>query len=211
MSAYAPDGSPVGLYATLAALGEPELIHAAVPAGSRILELGCGAGRITHELIALGHSVTAVDNSAEMLAHVRGAETVLGDIESLDLRRTFAVVVLASNFLNAPEPAELDAVLAACARHVEPGGRVLLERMAPDWEPSPGPRTVGGVEMTMRDVVLDGELVSAVMEYRANGASWTHAFSAKLISAWSPGDTDAPLSISITPVTLATPKKNCGR
>jgi len=182
MSATAPDGSPVGLYATLAPLGEPQLIDGAVPSGSEILELGCGAGRITHELIALGHSVTAVDNSAEMLAHVRGAETVLGDIESLDLRRTFAVVVLASNFLNAPEPAELDAVLAACARHVEPGGRVLLERMAPDWEPSPGPRTVGGVEMTMRDVVLDGELVSAVMEYRANGASWTHAFSAKLIS-----------------------------
>jgi hypothetical protein len=51
MSATAPDGSPVGLYATLAPLGEPRLIHEAVPAGSRILELGCGAGRITHELI----------------------------------------------------------------------------------------------------------------------------------------------------------------
>src|SRR4026209_2866869 len=132
MSATAPDGSPVGLYATLAPLGEPQLIDAAVPSGSEILELGCGAGRITHELIALGHRVTAVDNSAEMLAQVRGAETVLGDIESLDLGRTFAVVVLASNFLNDPEQAQLDAVLAACARHVEPDGQVLLERMAPD-------------------------------------------------------------------------------
>jgi len=123
-----------------------------------------------------------VDNSAEMLAQVRGAETVLDDIESLDLNRTFAVVLLASNFLNDPEQAQLDAVLAACARHVEPDGQVLLERMAPDWEPKPGTREAGGVEMTLRDVVRDGEVISAVMEYRANGEHWTHAFSAKLIS-----------------------------
>ncbi len=182
MSATAPDGSPVGLYATLAPLGEPELIHGAVPAGSRILELGCGAGRITHELIALGHSVTAVDNSAEMLSHVRGAETVLADIETLDLGRTFPVVVLASNFLNAPEQEELDAVLGACARHVDDGGQVLLERMPPEWEPSTRTSTTGGVEMTLHDVVRDGAFVSAVMEYRANGERWTHAFRAKLIS-----------------------------
>ena len=182
MSATARDGSPVGLYATLAPLGEPELIDGAVPSGSEILELGCGAGRITHELVALGHCVTAVDNSAEMLAHVRGAETVLGDIESLDFGRTFAVVVLASNFLNTPEQAELDAVLAACARHVETGGQVLLERMPSDWEPNEGTRTVGGVEMTLSGVVREGELVSALMEYRAGGKRWTHAFRAKLIS-----------------------------
>jgi SAM-dependent methyltransferase len=182
MSATAPDGSPVGLYATLAPLGEPELIDGAVPAGSEILELGCGAGRITHELLALGHHVTAVDNSAEMLAHIRGAETVLGDIESLDLGRRFGVVLLASNFLNAPEQAELDAVLAACARHVDDGGQVLLERMPPEWEPKTETRTVGGVEMTLHDVTFEGQLVSAVIEYRANGQRWTHAFRAKLIS-----------------------------
>ena len=182
MSASAPDGSPVGLYAALPPLGEPELIHEAVPAGSEILELGCGAGRITHELIALGHRVTAVDNSAEMLAHVRAAETVLADIESLDLGRTFPVVLLASNFLNAPEDEELDAVLDACTRHVEPGGQVLLERMPPNWEPRPGTRTAGGIEMTLRDVEQHGEVISAVMEYRANGERWTHAFRAKLIS-----------------------------
>jgi SAM-dependent methyltransferase len=182
MSATARDGSPVGLYATLAPLGEPELIDAAVPEGSEILELGCGAGRITHELLALGHRVTAVDNSAEMLAHVRGAETVLGDIESLDLGRTFGVVLLASNFLNAPEDAELDAVLAACARHVDAGGQVLLERMPPEWEPSPEARTVGGVELRLRDAVREGNLVSAEVEYTANGERWTHAFRARLIS-----------------------------
>ena len=182
MSASAPDGSPVGLYAALGPLGEPELIHGAVPAGSQILELGCGAGRITHELIALGHPVTAVDNSAEMLAHVRGADTLLADIETLDLGRRFAVVLLASNFLNAPDDEELDALLGACARHVEPGGQVLLERMAPEWDPRPGTRTTGGIQMTLRDVQHDGEVISAVMDYHANGERWTHAFRTRLIT-----------------------------
>ena len=36
--------------------------------------------------------------------------------------------------------------------------------------------------MTLRDVVPDGEVISAVMEYRANGERWTHAFRTKLIS-----------------------------
>jgi SAM-dependent methyltransferase len=182
MSATAPDGSPVGLYATLAPLGEPELIHDAVPPSAEILELGCGAGRITHELIALGHPVTAVDNSTEMLAHVRGAETVLADIETLDLGRRFPVVLLASNFLNAPERRELDAVLATCARHVAPGGQVLLERMPPEWKPREGTRETGGVRIGMHDVVQEGDLVSAVMEYEANGERWSHAFQARLIS-----------------------------
>ena len=182
MTATAPDGSPVGLYATLAPLGEPELVHQAVPPGSEILELGCGAGRITHELVALGHRVTAVDNSPEMLAHVRGAETVLADIETLELGRAFPVVLLASNFLNAPDDDELDAVLAACARHCAAGGQVLLERTPPEWKPGRETTEAGGVRMTLREVTRDGNLVSAVMEYEAGGMHWTHAYRAKLIS-----------------------------
>lgn len=182
MSATAPDGSPVGLYANLAPLGEQDLIHAAVPEGCAILELGCGAGRITHELVALGHGVTAVDNSPEMLAHVRGAETVLADIETLDLDRRFPVVLLASNFLNAPDDDELAALLAACARHVAPGGQVLLERTPPEWQPREGPVDAGGVRMTLREIVREGNFVSAVMEYEFQSERWTHAYRSKLIS-----------------------------
>lgn len=182
MDAIAPDGSPVGLYTSLAPLGEQDLVHAAVPPGCAILELGCGAGRITHELIALGHAVTAVDNSPEMLAHVHDAETVLADIETLDLGRRFPVVLLASNFLNAPDDSELDAVLAACARHVAPDGQVLLERMPPEWESREGTREAGGVTITLRDIVRDGDLVSAVLDYEADAGRWTQAFEARLIS-----------------------------
>lgn len=52
-SGLAPDGSPVAVRLRLAPGDVPELIDGAVPPGSRILELGCGVGRITHPLLAL--------------------------------------------------------------------------------------------------------------------------------------------------------------
>jgi SAM-dependent methyltransferase len=80
--------------------GEAELVDEVVAPGVEILELGCGAGRITHELIRLGHPVVAVDESAEMLAHVHGAELVHARIEEPDLGRRFLCVLLASQFVN---------------------------------------------------------------------------------------------------------------
>src|SRR5262245_60192668 len=71
-----PDGCAVDLYAILPPGPDPDIIHGAIPAGAPILELGSGAGRVTRSLLALGHPVVAVDESPEMLAHVRGAETV---------------------------------------------------------------------------------------------------------------------------------------
>src|SRR5580693_1284759 len=97
---YAPDGSPVELYARLAAGDEPRIIHEAVAPRAALLELGCGAGRITHPLLALGHPVVAVDESPEMLAHVRGAETVRARIQDLALGRRFGVVLLASHLIS---------------------------------------------------------------------------------------------------------------
>src|ERR1700722_18205736 len=104
-----PDGCAVDFYALMPDFGEPGIVHEAAGAGASILELGAGAGRVTHPLIALGHSVVAVDESPEMLAHVRGARTVVASIEDLDLGERFDVVVLASHLVNVPD----DDLLAA--------------------------------------------------------------------------------------------------
>ena len=58
------DGCSVELYRQLPYLGELDDILGGVPAGSSVLELGCGAGRLTRPLVERGLSVTAVDNSA---------------------------------------------------------------------------------------------------------------------------------------------------
>ncbi len=182
MTDIAPDGSPVLLYSRLPALGEPELIHEAVPAGAEILELGAGAGRITHELLALGHEVVAVDNSSAMLAFIRGAETVLADLETLDLERRFPVVVLASNFINDPDAATRRAYLASCARHVLPNGQVLLQGFPRDWIPDTDWSEHGDVRIRLKRFAQDGDLVSGEMEYLVDGVELHHVFESKLLS-----------------------------
>ncbi len=53
------------LYARLPVGSEPDVIVGAVRLrrGARILELGCGVGRMTHALLERGFEVTAVDES----------------------------------------------------------------------------------------------------------------------------------------------------
>lgn len=99
-----PDGCAVDFYALMPAFGEPAIVHDAAGPGASILELGSGAGRVTHPLVALGHPVVAVDESPEMLAHVRGTETVQARIEDLALDRRFDAVLLASHLINADAP-----------------------------------------------------------------------------------------------------------
>jgi SAM-dependent methyltransferase len=181
VSGIAPDGSPVALYARLPALGEPELIHDAIPNGAEILELGAGAGRVTHGLVALGHPVVAVDNSAEMLALVEGAVTVLADIETLELGRRFPVVVLASNFVNHPDVAERRALLACCARHVEQDGQVLLQGFPRTWTPSTDWSELGDVRMRLRHFTLREDLIAGEMEYVVDGEHLVHTFESKLL------------------------------
>jgi SAM-dependent methyltransferase len=177
-----PDGCAVDFYARIAAMGEPEIVHDAIPAGASILELGCGAGRVTHPLVALGHPVTAVDESPEMLAHVRGAETVCARIEELALGRRFDVVLLASHLINADDDAVRSAFLAACLRHVADDGSVIIQQQAPGWfaDAADAESIRDGIVIRVRDVSRPAPgLVSATMEYVDGDRVWTHAFTAR--------------------------------
>lgn len=178
----ARDGSPVELYLRLPSFGEAERIHELIPPGAAVLELGCGVGRVTRELVGLGHPVTAVDESAEMLAHVVNAETVRARIEELDLGRRFPCVLLMSNFVNVPEADERRALLAACARHVAADGVVVIERHEPDWQPvAGGSNEREGVTFTLEDVRREGSTVAATVRYDADGKTWRHPFVTRLL------------------------------
>jgi SAM-dependent methyltransferase len=182
-SAVSPDGCPVEVYRVLPPMGEPEYIHAAAPAGSAILELGCGAGRLTHALLVLGHSVVAVDQSPDMLAHVRGAETVLADIETLDLGRTFPVVVLASLLVNRADDQQRAAFLATCRRHVHPDGSVLVQRLHPDspvWDQGTS-GSVAGIRITARPVRREDGLVVLETEYIFEDRTWLQPWAARVL------------------------------
>jgi SAM-dependent methyltransferase len=175
-----PDGCAVDFYARMTEMGEPALVHAAIAPGASILELGCGTGRVTHPLISLGHPVVAVDESPEMLAHVRGAETVCARIEDLDLHRTFGAVLLASHLVNSGAPART-AFLDACRRHVGDDGSVVVQMHPPQWfeTAAAAESERDGIVFRMRDVSRPGPgLVSATVEYADGDRVWTQTFTA---------------------------------
>ncbi|SER72286.1 Methyltransferase domain-containing protein [Lentzea xinjiangensis] len=176
-SPIAPDGSPVGLYRMLPPGREPEIITAVSPPGACVLELGCGAGRITHALVAAGHPVVAVDQSADMLEHVRDARTVLSDIESLDLGERFPVVTLGSCLVNMPELGE--AFLDTCRRHVDDDGIVLVQRTSPQWARSlrAGTRLrVGPFDVLITEARVEDGLLTATQECTDGTTTWTHSW-----------------------------------
>jgi SAM-dependent methyltransferase len=197
----APDGSPIDLYLQLPSFGEAERIHELIPAGADVLELGCGVGRVTDELVRLGHPVTAVDESEAMLAHVRGAEVVRARIGELDLGRRFASVLLMSQLVNVPDDAQRRTSLRVCAGHVVEDGVVLIERHEPDWQPAAGSRGErGGVAFTLEDVLADGRSVTATVRYEAVGKTWRHPFVARLLDDEELGRELAPVGLRLSRV-----------
>lgn len=180
--AITPDGCAVELYARLPIGAEPDIISAAVPADAHILELGCGVGRMTHPLLERGFTVTAVDESAEMLERVRGARTICGPIEDLDLGETFDVVMLASFLVHTGDADLRRALLHVCARHVAEGGCVLIQREGEDWHRNVPRERVDPAGYTVRILSAEpvGDGVNSVRaEYVFPDATWTQTFTSR--------------------------------
>ncbi|WP_405932647.1 class I SAM-dependent methyltransferase [Streptomyces sp. NBC_00827] len=180
--AITPDGCAVELYTRLSVGEEPDIISAAVPAGARILELGSGVGRVTHPLLERGFTVTAVDESAEMLERVRGARTICGPIEDLDLGETFDVVMLASFLVHAGDVEVRRGLLKTCARHVAEDGCVLIQREGPDYHTNVPRERLDPTGFTIRIVSAEpvGDGVDSIhAEYVFPDATWTQTFLAR--------------------------------
>ncbi|MFI5660082.1 methyltransferase [Streptomyces sp. NPDC051684] len=184
--AITPDGCAVELYSRLVVEDEPDVVAGAVPAGASLLELGCGVGRVTHALVERGFTVTAVDESPEMLERVRGARTVRAAIEELDLGETFDVVLLGSILVHTGEAAVREGMLAACRRHVADDGCVLIQR-EPAGAHENLPREVtrpGGltIRKLYSEPVGDDGVRSVKVEYVFPDAVWTQTYRVRPLS-----------------------------
>ena len=180
------DGCAVEFYALMPTLGEPEIVHAAVPAGASILELGCGTGRILRPLAALGHPVTGVDDSPEMLARSPDLATVCSPIQSLRLDRAFDAVVLASNMVNAERGTRRE-FLATVRHHLRADGIAVFQQSPPGWfETFTGDEPVrdgpGGIRLIVRSARWEPPRLRAEVEYQVAGTVWTHAWTCYRIS-----------------------------
>jgi SAM-dependent methyltransferase len=180
------DGCAVEFYALLPAFGEPEIVHAAVPPRASILELGCGTGRILRPLAALGHPVTGVDDSPDMLARSPDLLTMCCPIQSLRLDRRFDVVLLASTMINA-DPLARQGFLATVRRHLHDDGIAVFQQNPPEWfETLAGAEPVrddpGGIRRIIRSARWEPPRMHVEVEYQVGGSVWTHAWTNYQIS-----------------------------
>ena len=114
--------------------GEARLVDAIVPARSRILDAGCGPGRVGAELAARGHRVVGVDADPALIAAAEtdhpGPTWLVADLAVLDLAalgepEPFDAAVLAGNVLAFVAPGSEPDVLARIADHLRADGVLL--------------------------------------------------------------------------------------
>lgn len=116
--------------------GEARLVDAMATRGARILDAGCGPGRVGGRLHELGHDVTGADVDPALIAAAQedhpGPRWVVSDLATLDLRddegrRTpFDLVVCAGNVMTFLAPSTRRSVLAGFADHLAEGGRAVV-------------------------------------------------------------------------------------
>lgn len=125
-------------------------IGGSLPTGSRILDLGCGAGRNAIPLARLGHHVVAVDRSAAATAALRrragdlSIDIVTADLGSFALQGPYDLI-LAHGVLHLIPPEARDDLIGRMQRHTVEGGCNIVAVFT-DRLPSPedlAPFTVG--------------------------------------------------------------------
>ena len=110
--------------------GEARFVASLLPAGSRVLDAGCGTGRIAKELTRMGFRCVGVDGDPAMVAyaaaHDPGTRYVEQDLARLYLpSQKFDLVLLAGNVVPLLAPGTLAEVMRHVAGHVERGGLVV--------------------------------------------------------------------------------------
>jgi len=115
--------------------GEARLIDAMVPRGARILDAGCGPGRVGAFLADAGHQVVGVDIDPELIAAAEqdhpGALWLVDDLATLDLRSRgisegFDAIVCAGNVMTFLAPSTRGDVLSRLCAHLREGGRAVV-------------------------------------------------------------------------------------
>ncbi len=114
--------------------GEARFIDAMVSRGARILDAGCGPGRVGGYLATVGHHVVGVDIDPILIAAAEtdhtGPTWLVADLAELDLpaagiAEPFNVIVCAGNVLTFLDPDTRRPVLERLAAHLKSDGRLV--------------------------------------------------------------------------------------
>jgi len=115
--------------------GEARLLDAMLARTSRVLDAGCGPGRVGADLAARGHVVVGVDADPELidaaLADHRGPTWLVADLAELDLAglgvpEPFDAAVCAGNVMPYLAPGTGGTVLSRIAAHLRDDGLLVV-------------------------------------------------------------------------------------
>jgi SAM-dependent methyltransferase len=116
-------------------VGEARMIDAMLARGSRVLDAGCGPGRVGAHLARAGHDVVGVDVDPVLIAAATedypGPRWIVGDLATLDLpahgvQEPFDAIVSAGNVMTFLAPSTRREVLRRLRAHIAPDGRAAI-------------------------------------------------------------------------------------
>jgi SAM-dependent methyltransferase len=127
--------------------------HASELSG-RVLELGCGGGRLTGHLIDVGDAVYGIDVSSHMIEYCR-RNYPRGDFRLADLRNlisfddeSFDAVIAVCNVLDVLDDFERRGVLDQIRRLLVPGGLLIMSsHNRAHMKPTPSPMKLNGTSL----------------------------------------------------------------
>lgn len=151
--------------------GEAACVAALVPPGARVLDAGCGTGRVAIELARRGYEVVGVDSDPSMLAVARDKapelDWQLADLASLRTPSRFELVVAAGNVLVYLAEGTQRSAMASMAGVLVPGGLLVS-----GWRTEHAPD--------------DGRPVLPVATYDR----WAHEVGLEPVARWSTWDAE---------------------
>lgn len=123
------------------------LVEAAREAGSSVLEIGCGTGRVLIPTARAGIDIVGLDVSPSMLAECRRrlrdepesvrarVELVQADMRRFDLGRTFTLATIPFRpFQHLVTVVDQLSCLESISRHLAPGGTLILDLFNPSLD-----------------------------------------------------------------------------
>jgi SAM-dependent methyltransferase len=109
--------------------GEADLLERLRPPPVRVLDAGCGTGRVAIRLAQRGYDVVGVDLDASMLMQAKadapGLDWRVGDLAELDTGQRYDLVVVAGHTIPLLEPDTLAATARRLVAHLDDDGDLV--------------------------------------------------------------------------------------